>query len=325
MRFLWLLLTMAIAASILPSAAFGQDKRAIVRITSHGITGTVIFSEKDRSIILSCAHGFVEGGDRRAVPIKIDVPTAGGVPNPVQVGKPRLLALDEKADLSLIELPAGPLAFIPLAQPGQKVSGQVASCGYDQMKWTDGPKIVKTSIVSHSVGIYWTREIPWHGRSGGPLIDTQTCCLFGVVQGYEMEFGRPGRGMYVDGDRIRQFVYRFFPFGCFGPRPRPTFPFDDWRSERDPRDFYRPEQWPGYGPEWPRVQPQIQIEEFRDRTPFPTSPMQTLPAPYCPDGRCPVPSPAPPMVSPSAPTPYGYYNSPQALQPYRYSLGFPWR
>ena len=63
------------------------------------------------------------------------------------------------------------------------------------------------TILERTPGWLFTREKPWHGRSGGGLFDADARCLFGVVNGYEVT-GRH-RGIYVGPDSILKFVGRY--------------------------------------------------------------------------------------------------------------------
>lgn len=189
------------------TAAPSDFRCAIVRIISHGITGAVIESRQDYSLILSCGHGFRQGGqDLRSRPIALDFPQADGCVMPPARGKPRLVACDFAADLSLILLPAGPLPSVPLAGKGPTPGRKCWSCGYDEMRWADGPLVAAADVIRDDGRIITTRQIPWHGRSGGPLIDCHALELVGVVQGYEQTMSGYGPGRYVNGSTIRRFV-----------------------------------------------------------------------------------------------------------------------
>lgn len=182
---------------------------AVVQLPSHGASATVIQTGPGRTLLLSCAHAF-EGKDRyRPIDVDMPAPTSDG---PRKVGV-RLLAVDYRRDLSLIEVPAGPVPYVCPVAP--RLSGsQVLSVGYDGMKKTpDGrPSVIKyATILETSDGVTWTREIPWHGRSGGALIDSNG--LIGVVQGYETSGRR--RGMYVSHQTILDFIADPSPL----PRP----------------------------------------------------------------------------------------------------------
>jgi broad specificity phosphatase PhoE len=65
----------------------------------------------------------------------------------------------------------------------------------------------------------YTREKPWHGRSGGGLVDVEARCLVGVVQGYEV--WPTQRGLYVSHAAILRFLNAHWQGA---PRPPPTPP-----------------------------------------------------------------------------------------------------
>jgi hypothetical protein len=112
------------------------------------------------------------------------------------------LAVDYGLDLSLLELNDGPLDFVcPVAPSGHRPS-RCLSVGYDEMRLP--ARRASASLLGSDRGITFTREIPWHGRSGGALIDRDAGCLIGVVQGYEI--GGERRGLYVSHEAILKFL-----------------------------------------------------------------------------------------------------------------------
>lgn len=182
---------------------------AVVRIQSHGVSGTVVWSGPGRSLILTCAHG--HQGPALAKPIKVEVPTRGdATPKRVPL---RLLAYDYRDDLALIELGDGPLSSVlPVAPPGYRPSQVGRSIGYDEMRWpaTDRPAHVLAGLTE-------TRERPWHGRSGGALVDGGY--LIGVCHGYtgprnHVEVWPGAQGLYVSHDTILRFLARQGWVGC---------------------------------------------------------------------------------------------------------------
>lgn len=202
-------LTLAIAAVALCAGlarSQADPSWAVVRLPSHGASATVIATAPGKSYLLCCAHAF-EGRDRTR-PIAVDTPSplAAGPLNPGV----RLLAVDYALDLSLIEVAAGPLPYCcPVAPAGHRPSGRVISAGYDEMRLTaDGrpPAVRVATVLGTSGNVTWTREVPWHGRSGGGLIDADAGVLIGVVQGYEV--GGRNRGMYVSHAAVLAFTAR---------------------------------------------------------------------------------------------------------------------
>lgn len=173
---------------------------AVVRIPSHGASATVIHTENGRSLILGCAHAY-EGSSRNKKHA-LDVHRPDGQ-QPAQNAAIKLLAVDYKADLSLVELADGPLTYVaPVAAAGHRPARQAISAGFDNMKT---PITIRTAtILTTTGGTTYTRERPWHGRSGGALLDGQTGELIGVVQGYEVD----GPGMYVSHATVLAFLSR---------------------------------------------------------------------------------------------------------------------
>ncbi|HEV3116188.1 MAG TPA: hypothetical protein VGY58_03995, partial [Gemmataceae bacterium] len=99
----------------------------------------------------------------------------------------------------------GPMEACAPVAPAAHVPGHaLLSVGFDEMRL---PATVKSATVLGTMGsITFTRERPWHGRSGGALLDAERGYLVGVVSGYEV-IGRR-RGMYVSHQTILEFVAR---------------------------------------------------------------------------------------------------------------------
>jgi hypothetical protein len=173
---------------------------AVVRISSHGASATVIHTEKGRSLLLGCAHAY-QGKDRTKQ-MALDIPTPDKPTAPKQ-NAITLLAVDYELDLSLVELKDGPLPYVcPVAPKNHRPSRNILSVGYDEMKW---PSTQKAATILGSTATHtFTRERPWHGRSGGALIDLENSYVIGVVQGYETSGER--RGMYVSLEAIHKFL-----------------------------------------------------------------------------------------------------------------------
>ncbi len=230
-----LVLLLALAAS---AAAAPRD--AVARMPSHGGSATVIYTAPGRSLLLTCAHCF-RGPDRDRR-IRLDVPH--NAPGPHRVVGARLLAVDRHADLALVELNDGPLPFVcPVANAGTR-PGRCLSVGYDEMRT---PPAARPATVLWSGGdTTWTRQRPWHGRSGGALIDESTGRLVGVVSGYTGRRPRahvevlPGTfGVYVSLSAVRDFVGRHAPEALTSPERQrrdqgPPPANDGWRMPRLP-------------------------------------------------------------------------------------------
>lgn len=204
---------------------------AVVEIPSHGASGTVIQTQPGRTLILSCAHMFLDQDDRPSAAM-LRKPLRIVAPSPVSGGtqgvKMRVLKVDYARDLSLIEMTAGPLPYYcPVAPRGFR-AGVCWSVGFDEMKADHiepshilGP-LAKVTIGGHRFChcTTLTAEPPWHGRSGGALIDQASGRLVGVVQGYTADglppwlrgeqrkawVMRHSRGLYVDLNTIHAFL-----------------------------------------------------------------------------------------------------------------------
>jgi hypothetical protein len=181
-----------------------------VRIKSHGASGTVIGTSKGKTWILSCCHMFFDHADRVDPTLLGRRLVLDGPQQPDAVLKStapsRVLAHDAALDLSLLELDNGPFYCVPVAPRGHR-PGRLLSVGYDSMRW---PVTVRSATLLETVGTTtYTREKPWHGRSGGGLIDGEAGVLVGVVQGYEV--GGAGRGLYVSHEAILRFLGRCRP------------------------------------------------------------------------------------------------------------------
>lgn len=186
-------------------SALADPTLASVRIKSHGGSGTIIATMEGRSWILSCAHLFTDQQGRpseaeRAKPLRIDGPL-----QPFAIKKraeARLLACDYELDLSLIEIENGPFFQVPVARRGHVPSKNLVSLGYDNMAWPITRQGV-TLLGSRGITTF-TVEKPWHGRSGGGLIDLDNHCLIGVVQGFEINHAE--RGLYVSHAALLRFL-----------------------------------------------------------------------------------------------------------------------
>jgi len=209
-------LLLGTAALVLLSLACGSragaaPEDAVVRIPSHGCSGTVIQTGPGRSLVLTCAHAF--RGPDRARALALDVPTdrPQSTPRPAAM---RLLAVDYDLDLTLIELDAGPLAFVaPVAPADHRLSAALVSAGYDEMRLP--ATVRRVTPVAVASAVLFTRERPWHGRSGGALLDG--AYLVGTVIGYET--GGERRGIYTSHAAVQRFLSRALP-GAAGPAAR---------------------------------------------------------------------------------------------------------
>lgn len=209
---------------------------AVIRLSSAGGSGTVIFVGNGKSLILSCGHCF-ENRDRYK-PVVFDAPS----PSPTTQLRPgvRVLKVDYQADLSLLEVGAELPYVCPVAPPGHRL-GRLLSTGYDKMCW---PAVQRAATyVAAGPGLTYTREIPVPGRSGGALMDLDAGFLCGVCQGYEATRG--GRGMYVSHAAICAFLDWPMPNTAAPGNPFVAEIQDPFRRPLPQPRFYQPQPCPG--------------------------------------------------------------------------------
>ena len=219
------------ALALEPSA---DPSLAVVRIKSHGASGTIIATTEGKSWILSCAHMFFGPHDTlddkyTRKKIVIDGPAQPYAPQ--KLAATRLLGADADHDLSLIEIDNGPFNYVPVAPQGFQPGQNLNSAGYDEMKWPITSKHA-TILVTLSDWTY-TREKPWHGRSGGGLFDLDAKVLIGVVNGYELQ--GQARGIYVSHASILRFLARYQGHMTHTPLSPPTPMYrQPWQAPPNP-------------------------------------------------------------------------------------------
>jgi hypothetical protein len=200
---LFLLIVLASPSPALEPA--GDPALAVVRIKSHGASGTIVATTQGRSWILSCCHMFFGAMDRIDETLLNKRLVIDGPEQPNAAPKrsaARVLAADPLADLSLIEIDNGPFNYIPVAAAGFRPGPNLLSAGYDWMKWPIATRLA--TIVMESSAWTYTRERPVQGRSGGGLFDLDARVLIGVVNGYELSGQH--RGIYVAHAAIVKFM-----------------------------------------------------------------------------------------------------------------------
>jgi len=200
--FFWVLSTGYSALSFPPAA---DPALATLRIPSHGGSGTVIATSEGRSWLISCAHLFTDSrgqpsDEARKKPLRLDGPAQAYAPD--RRAAARLVAWDYHLDLALIEIDHGPFHYVPVAKPGHAPSQHLLSLGYDDLRWPVTKK--RVTLLASKGNLTFTVEKPWHGRSGGGLIDRDGPCLIGVVHGYELD--PTGRGLYVSHAAVLRFL-----------------------------------------------------------------------------------------------------------------------
>lgn len=211
---------------LLPALLAAEAKDAVVRIISHGCSGTVIHTAEGKTLILTCAHAF-KGRDRYK---KLTVDAPHPRPGAVSTGGIRVLKVDYNLDLCLLEMRTGPLPYVcPVARAGHRPR-RYLSVGYDEMRHQ---VTVRSATLLREMGKEtWTREPPWHGRSGGALLDPDSRVLLGTVIGYQ-SYPR-GPGVYSSHSAILTFL-------GYSQAPRQRQPLVE--ESREP--YFRPD---GRGP-----------------------------------------------------------------------------
>jgi hypothetical protein len=162
---------------------------------SHGGSATVIYTDGQKTFLLSCGHCF-RGGNRDK-PITFD--GSPGAPR----SQGQCIDVDYGTDLSLIKCNEGGLPFVcQPAGPGYHTGQAILSVGYDNMTIPSTQR--QTHIIREGMTITWTQEPPWHGRSGGGLLDLDSGQIIGVVSGYVTYPAGPG--IYASHDAICRFL-----------------------------------------------------------------------------------------------------------------------
>lgn len=189
-----------IVLSLAALASWGADLRdAVVRIPSHGASGTVISSEKGLTRILTCAHAFPNDAE-----FVLDCPWDN-----VRRKGGKLVKLDHTLDLALIEVADGPWPVVcPIADKTYKPKGtNLWAVGYPEMKWpaSKEPCVIKEDDGDH----YFTKRLPIPGESGGGLIDLDAGVLFAVTKArWDPPWPAEGCGIYTHLNKITKFMAR---------------------------------------------------------------------------------------------------------------------
>src|SRR5262249_45280336 len=176
-------------------------------------------------------------------------------------------------------LTTGSLTFVrPIRPAGQRPGNNIMSCGYDNMMLRDGKPLMRPAHILRDDGKQmWTREAPWHGRSGGGLIDIDSGYLLGCCTGY-VRYPQ-GPGIYSSTSAVHRFLARYSPTMRLIAQnaPRPQSQLD---QSAPVGQQAQPYQW--------RPAPQWCPREFAPGTPFfpqsnPQSPIRMQP-PICGPG-----------------------------------------
>lgn len=257
----------AVAALVmLPQLADAGGDWAVIRITSHGCSGTVIHAEDGRSLVLTCAHMFLSPARFPGEPDRIDPHLlarsfAFDAPHPQPAKDPRpgirLLKYDVGSDLALIQVNTRLPYVCPVAVV-RPAPGPCASAGYDAMTW---PATVRPATVMRIEGLrQFTFERPRGGRSGGPLLAAGGTVVIGVCTGYNgptdgREVVPGGEGIYSSHAALVRFLgLAAAPPAKAAPlpfQPLPPIPAQPVQAVPVPDAIGRPVQpWERPDPNW---------------------------------------------------------------------------
>lgn len=185
MRKIACLILLLVAGVASAQGVVAPPAQAVVRIPSHGGSGTAIATGPGWTLVLSCAHMF-EGSDRNK-PIVVELASHVTPGERRKVGT-RVLAVGrtEINDVSVFLVNVGPVSYVsPVAPPGHRPDPDCWSAGFDELKFPAHCRPAKI-VGAHDANSYLTDARPWHGRSGGALIEKKTGYVVGVVSGYSM-------------------------------------------------------------------------------------------------------------------------------------------
>lgn len=214
---------------LLASVCLGQSNPAwaVVRLKAYGCSGTIVGTTQGASYILTCSHAFSDG-HWKTVPFEMDTYSPKPTGYPIKVGA-TLIKNRPDLDLALLRLNAGPLHYVAQVAPVGFKPGVCLSIGHDKMATQ---ATIKYAHISHTSGpITYTKESPWHGRSGGGLFDQATGYLVGAVTGYTGSPKHQTGGIYVSHSAILQFLGMTAPKVQESPKveefrqPAPLYPY----------------------------------------------------------------------------------------------------
>ncbi len=309
-------LVVLLAATAPAFAATPLD--GVVKLTSHGGSGTVIWKGQQGAYILSAHHMFSGKDQNRPVVIEAPHPQ----PSTQQKVSARCVGVDAGADLALVLVQGGTFPYVTPVAPRGHRPGNLISCGYDRLQWHAQGPVRATARPAHLLAgspyggnrvgythaiteftidrytetaadrMAYTRELPWHGRSGGGLIDVDNGVLIGVVSGYSgaspktwAEVKPGAHGIYASHEAILDFLTRTAPQALqppaatpqvYGPQQPQGDPFQEairqmqiQQQEIDRRLQAEPGR--------PYIQEWHETPDGRRRQPFEPPPLQQAP------------------------------------------------
>lgn len=171
----------------------------VVRVASHGASGTVIDSRVGKNLILTCAHAF-DDAESRARPIVLRGQTG--------LRSARLVAIDYARDLALLES-GDKVQLIPVPPAPLRDESHPANPGYMSAGYEQGRDLEYYPATLKQTGPEWTYTVeePRGGRSGGALMRPDDGRLYGVVVGFQVnEVTKERRGVYASLASVHRFL-----------------------------------------------------------------------------------------------------------------------
>lgn len=208
---------------------------AVVCIPSHGGSGTIIGTGEGWTYVLTCWHCFPDAASQRK-PITIDVPKAWAHRQAGHGVGIKIIALGNKdVDVALLRINYGPVPnVVPIAPRNHKITAECISIGFDSMRYP--AQVRPARIVKADSLIFWTDARPWHGRSGGALIEKSTGYLVGVTHAYSgprnhVEYYPGANGLYINHTQVFNFLVKA---GAIQESPIQTQPQPQWQPYPGP-------------------------------------------------------------------------------------------
>ena len=209
------------------------EKQRDGRVVSNCGSGTIVASDGQSAIVLTCSHIF-PNTDPKGVKVdlfdgKLTGPRKNQVTYRNESYRGRLIALDRGADVALLRIdPGKPLPFSPVVpkrwEPAVGMGMNATGCpnGADATTW--GTKITKTDVsVSGGHPFIQTETGPAGGRSGGGLFTVDgfvagVCCFRDTDERH---------GLYAAPESIRALLDAHHLAFVYDETPRPANLYQD--------------------------------------------------------------------------------------------------
>lgn len=187
-------LAMYLACSPRPAPAqrqsSGDPRLAVVRFTlkewveeerrwrEHTFSGVVVDRTSRCAWVLTVAHGFESRSGRYMLAIDAPWPRNAAP----QIVRMRITKIDKAMDLAVVKLETGNLPNVCYVATRPPLAGaRCTSVGYTE---DDDDPSLEDATITEQGRLTVTKEAPWHGRSGGALIDASGR-LVGLAAAYD--------------------------------------------------------------------------------------------------------------------------------------------